>query len=226
MLAFTDGISLKPMVSSKDHKRAFDNNLGPNTGGMGTISPNPYYTPEIAEICRKTIFEPTVAAMNSEGRTFKGCLYFGLMITPDGPKVIEYNARFGDPETQVVLPVLKTDLVDIIEAVIDERLSHLDIEWKNEKAACVVMASGGYPVAYKKGMKISGLDDDGQIDGAIVYHAGTKYENGQFYTNGGRVLGVTALGETLDEALERAYSAVEKISFNEAHYRTDIGKIV
>ncbi len=226
VLAFTDGISLKPMVSSKDHKRAFDNNLGPNTGGMGTISPNPYYTPEIAEICRKTIFEPTVAAMNSEGRTFKGCLYFGLMITPDGPKVIEYNARFGDPETQVVLPVLKTDLVDIIEAVIDERLSHLDIEWKNEKAACVVMASGGYPVAYKKGMKISGLDDDGQIDGAIVYHAGTKYENGQFYTNGGRVLGVTALGETLDEALERAYSAVEKISFNEAHYRTDIGKIV
>ncbi len=226
VLAFTDGISLKPMVSSKDHKRAFDNNLGPNTGGMGTVSPNPYYTPEIAEICRKTIFEPTVAAMNSEGRTFKGCLYFGLMITPDGPKVIEYNARFGDPETQVVLPVLKTDLVDIIEAVIDERLSHLDIEWKNEKAACVVMASGGYPVAYKKGMKISGLDDDGQIDGAIVYHAGTKYENGQFYTNGGRVLGVTALGETLDEALERAYSAVEKISFNEAHYRTDIGKIV
>lgn len=226
VLAFTDGISLKPMVSSKDHKRAFDNNLGPNTGGMGTISPNPYYTPEIAEICRKTIFEPTVAAMNSEGRTFKGCLYFGLMITPDGPKVIEYNARFGDPETQVVLPVLKTDLLDIIEAVIDERLSHLNIEWKDEKAACVVMASGGYPVAYKKGMKITGLDDDGQIDGAIVYHAGTKYENGQFYTNGGRVLGVTALGETLDEALEKAYSAVEKISFNEAHYRTDIGKIV
>ena len=224
VLAFTDGISLKPMVSSKDHKRAFDNNLGPNTGGMGTISPNPYYTPEIAEICRKTIFEPTVAAMNSEGRTFKGCLYFGLMITPDGPKVIEYNARFGDPETQVVLPVLKTDLLDIIEAVIDERLSHLNIEWKDEKAACVVMASGGYPVAYKKGMKITGLDDDGQIDGAIVYHAGTKYENGQFYTNGGRVLGVTALGETLDEALEKAYSAVEKISFNEAHYRTDIGR--
>ena len=224
VLAFTDGIALKPMVSSKDHKRAYDNDEGLNTGGMGTISPNPYYTDEIAEICRKTIFEPTVSAMNSENRTFKGCLYFGLMITPDGPKVIEYNARFGDPEAQVVLPRLKTDLVDIIEAVIDEKLSQVNIEWSTEATACVVMASGGYPLAYKKGIEITGLDENGQIEGATVYHAGTKYENGKFYTNGGRVLGITASGSTLDAALEKAYSAVEKISFEGAHYRTDIGK--
>ncbi len=225
VLAFTDGKTLKPMVSSKDHKRAYDNDEGLNTGGMGTISPNPYYTDEIAEICRKTIFEPTVAAMNSENRTFKGCLYFGLMITPDGPKVIEYNARFGDPEAQVVLPRLKTDFVDIIEAVIDGRLDEINIEWSEEATACVVMASGGYPLAYKKGIEIKGLDDNGQIDGATVYHAGTKYENGKFYTNGGRVLGITASGKTLDEALNKAYAAVEKISFDNAHYRRDIGKI-
>lgn len=224
VLAFTDGIALKPMVSSKDHKRAYDNDEGLNTGGMGTISPNPYYTDEIAEICRKTIFEPTVAAMNSENRTFKGCLYFGLMITPDGPKVIEYNARFGDPETQVVLPRLKTDLVDIIEAVIDGKLSQLNIEWSDEATACVVMASGGYPLAYKKGLEISGLDENGQVSGATVYHAGTKLENGKFLTNGGRVLGVTASGKTLDAALEKAYSAVSRISFEGAHYRKDIGK--
>ena len=224
VLAFTDGIALKPMVSSKDHKRAYDNDEGLNTGGMGTISPNPYYTDEIAEICRKTIFEPTVAAMNSENRTFKGCLYFGLMITPDGPKVVEYNARFGDPEAQVVLPRLKTDLVDIIEAVIDEKLSQLNIEWSNDATACVVMASGGYPLSYKKGMEITGLDEDGQVEGATVYHAGTKYENGKFYTNGGRVLGITASGKTLDEALEKAYAAVGRISFEGAHFRTDIGK--
>ena len=217
VLAFTDGIALKPMVSSKDHKRAYDNDEGLNTGGMGTISPNPYYTDEIADICMKTIFEPTVAAMNSENRTFKGCLYFGLMITPDGPKVIEYNARFGDPETQVVLPRLKTDLVDIIEAVIDGKLSQLNIEWTNEATACVVMASGGYPLAYKKGIEINGLDENGQVSGATVYHAGTKLENGKFLTNGGRVLGVTASGKTLDAALEKAYAAVEKISFEGAH---------
>lgn len=224
VLAFTDGIALKPMVSSKDHKRAYDNDEGLNTGGMGTISPNPYYTDEIAEICRKTIFEPTVAAMNSENRTFKGCLYFGLMITPDGPKVIEYNARFGDPETQVVLPRMKTDLVDIIEAVIDERLSHIDIKWSDEATACVVMASGGYPLAYKKGLEITGLDENGQVEGAEVFHAGTKLEHGKFLTNGGRVLGVTGKGKTLDEALDKAYSAVRKISFENVHYRTDIGK--
>ncbi len=225
VLAFTDGISLKPMVSSKDHKRAYDNDEGLNTGGMGTISPNPFYTPEIAEVCRRTIFEPTVAAMNSENRTFKGCLYFGLMLTPDGPRVIEYNARFGDPETQVVLPRLKTDLVDIIEAVIDGKLSQLQIEWSEEATACVVMASGGYPLSYPKGLEISGLDENGQVPGATVYHAGTKYENGRFVTSGGRVLGVTASGATLQEALEKAYRAVGKISFEGAHYRTDIGKI-
>lgn len=224
VLAFTDGISLVPMVSSKDHKRAYDNDEGLNTGGMGTISPNPYYTPEVAEICRKTIFEPTVAAMNCENRTFKGCLYFGLMITPDGPKVIEYNARFGDPEAQVVLPRLKTDLVDIIEAVIDERLSQLKIEWRDEATACVVMASGGYPLAYQKGLEITGLDENGQLPGVQVFHAGTKLEKGKFYTNGGRVLGITASGKTLDEALDKAYAAVRKVSFEGAHYRTDIGR--
>lgn len=224
VLAFTDGKCVKPMVSSKDHKRAYDNDEGLNTGGMGTISPNPHYTDEIAEKCMETIFKPTIEAMNKEGRTFKGCLYFGLMITPDGPKVIEYNARFGDPEAQVVLPRLKTDLVDICEAVIDQKLSDLDIEWKDGAAACVVMASGGYPVAYKKGIEMFGMDEKGQVDGAIVYHAGTKYENGKFYTNGGRVLGVTATADTLDEALAKAYAAVEKISFEGAHYRKDIGR--
>lgn len=223
VLSFTDGKCVKPMVSSKDHKRALDGDKGLNTGGMGTISPNPYYTDEMAEICRKTIFEPTIDAMNKEGRTFKGCLYFGLMLTPKGPKVIEYNARFGDPETQVVLPRLETDLVDICEAVIDGTLSDIDIKWKKGAAACVVMASGGYPESYKKGIEMSGLDEKGGVEGAIVYHAGTKLENGKFYTNGGRVLGVTAVDDTLEGALKKAYEAVEKISFEGAHYRKDIG---
>lgn len=223
VLSFTDGKCVKPMVSSKDHKRALDGDKGLNTGGMGTISPNPYYTDEMAEICRKTIFEPTIDAMNKEGRTFKGCLYFGLMLTPKGPKVIEYNARFGDPETQVVLPRLETDLVDICEAVIDGTLGDLDIKWKKGAAACVVMASGGYPESYKKGIEMSGLDEKGGVEGAIVYHAGTKLENGKFYTNGGRVLGVTAVDDTLEGALKKAYEAVEKISFEGAHYRKDIG---
>lgn len=224
VLAFTDGHCVKPMVSSKDHKRAYDNDEGLNTGGMGTVSPNPYYTDALADECMKTIFVPTIEAMNKEGRPFKGCLYFGLMMTPNGPKVIEYNARFGDPEAQVVLPRLKTDLVDICEAVIDEKLSDLEIEWEGGAAACVVMASGGYPVSYKKGIEMSGLDENGGVDGAIVYHAGTKYENGKFYTNGGRVLGVTAKAATLEEALDKAYAAVKKISFEGAHYRTDIGR--
>lgn len=223
VLSFTDGKCVKPMVSSKDHKRALDGDKGLNTGGMGTISPNPYYTDEMAEICRKTIFEPTIEAMNKEGRTFKGCLYFGLMLTPKGPKVIEYNARFGDPETQVVLPRLETDLVDICEAVIDGTLGDLDIKWKKGAAACVVMASGGYPESYKKGIEMSGLNEKGGVEGAIVYHAGTKLENGKFYTNGGRVLGVTAVDDTLEGALKKAYDAVEKISFEGAHYRKDIG---
>ena len=224
VLAFTDGKCVKPMVSSKDHKRAYDNDEGLNTGGMGTISPNPYYSDEIAQVCMDTIFVPTINAMNSEGRPFKGCLYFGLMITPNGPKVIEYNARFGDPEAQVVLPRLDTDLVDICEAVIDEKLADLDIQWKDGAAACVVIASGGYPVSYEKGKVISGLDENGQVDGAIVYHAGTKFEDGNFLTNGGRVLGVTAIADNLDNALEKAYNAVSQIKFDDMHFRTDIGR--
>ncbi len=225
VLAFTDGKTVKPMVSSKDHKRAYDNDEGLNTGGMGTISPNPYYTEEIAKECYDTIFVPTIKAMEQEGRPFKGCLYFGLMLTPNGPKVIEYNARFGDPEAQVVLPRLKTDLVDICEAIIDERLADIDIQWYEGATACVVMASGGYPLAYKKGIEISGLDKNGGVDGAVVYHAGTKLENDKFLTNGGRVLGVTAKGDTLDDALNKAYTAVSKITFDNVHFRKDIGKI-
>lgn len=224
VLAFTDGKCVKPMVSSKDHKRALDGDKGLNTGGMGTISPNPFYTDALAQTCMDTIFLPTIRALQQEGRPFKGCLYFGLMLTPDGPKVIEYNARFGDPEAQVVLPRLKTDLVDILLAVREERLEEQPIEWNDGAAACVVMASGGYPGSYPKGLEITGLDENGQVDGATVYHAGTKLENGKFYTSGGRVLGVTATGATLEEALQKAYAAVEKIHFDGAHYRRDIGK--
>lgn len=224
VLAFTDGKTLKPMISSMDHKRALDGDKGLNTGGMGTISPNPYYTAEIAELCMNTIFMPTVEAMNKECRQFKGCLYFGLMLTPDGPKVIEYNSRFGDPEAQVVLTLLKSDLADIINAVIDENLDEVNIEWSNDCAACIVMASGGYPASYKKGIEMIGLDENGQVDGAVVFHAGTKYENGKFYTNGGRVIGVTSTGKTLDDALDNAYKAVSNITFDGAHYRKDIGK--
>lgn len=225
VLAFTDGKTLKPMVSSKDHKRALDGNKGKNTGGMGTISPNPSYTEELAEQCMKTIFLPTLAAMNQEGRPFQGCLYFGLMLTPDGPKVIEYNSRFGDPEAQVVLPRLKTDLVDIFEATINGTLDQLDIEWKDDACACVVLASGGYPEHYEKGKEIHGLDANGQVEGATVYHAGTVKRDGRFYTNGGRVLDVTCTGQTLDEALQKAYEAVDKISWDGMQYRHDIGRI-
>lgn len=224
VLAFTDGKCVKPMVSSMDHKRALDGDKGLNTGGMGTISPNPYYNDDVAAECMEKIFLPTINAMNAEGRPFKGCLYFGLMLTPNGPKVIEYNARFGDPETQVVLPRLKTSLLDIVEAVIDERLSDLEIEWSSEACACVVMASGGYPGSYDKGLPISGLNDGGQLDGVTVYHAGTALKDGVFLTNGGRVLGVTAVGENLESALEKAYDGVKKIHFDKAHYRTDIGR--
>ena len=225
VLAFTDGKCVRPMVSSKDHKRALDGDKGKNTGGMGTISPNPYYDEATAEECMKTIFLPTLHAMNAEGRPFKGCLYFGLMLTNDGPKVIEYNSRFGDPETQVVLPRLKTDLVDILEAVVEERLADQPIEWSPEAAACVVMASGGYPASYPKGLEITGLGPDGQLGGGVtVYHAGTARRDGKFYTEGGRVLGVTALGEDLDEALRIAYGGVSKIHFEGAHYRRDIGR--
>lgn len=223
VLAFTDGHVMCPMVSSMDHKRAYDNDVGPNTGGMGTISPSPFYTDKIAKVCMDTIFLPTMNAMNAEGRKFKGCLYFGLMLTPDGPKVIEYNSRFGDPETQVVLPRLKTDLVDIIEAVANEKLSEIDVKWSDEACACVIIASGGYPGSYEKGKLISGLDENGQLDGATVIHAGTKLEDGKFYTSGGRVLGITAKGVDLREALDRAYKSTEKVSFDGAFYRKDIG---
>ena len=225
VLSFTDGQTLVPMISSKDHKRALDNDEGLNTGGMGTIAPNPYYTPDVAERCMKEIFLPTVEAMKAEGRSFKGCLYFGLMITKDGPKVIEYNCRFGDPETQVVLPLLKTDLLTIFEAVHDERLAEIPVEFSDESAACVIMASGGYPQKYQTGYEISGLDSMGQAQGVTVYHAGTKLENGRFLTSGGRVLGVTATGKDREEALRKSYAAVAKISFQDAHYRKDIGKI-
>ena len=224
VLAFTDGKAMCPMVSSMDHKRAYDGDKGPNTGGMGTISPNPFYTQEVAQQCMERIFLPTMAAMNAEGRPFKGCLYFGLMLTPDGPKVIEYNSRFGDPETQVVLPRLQTDFSQIVEAVAQERLSELSIQWSEQASACVVMASGGYPGSYPKGIEIHGLDANGQAEGVTVYHAGTKLEDGKFLTNGGRVLGVTALGDTLEAALNKAYAAVENITFEGAMYRKDIGR--
>ena len=224
VLAFTDGKTVKPMISSMDHKRAYDNDEGLNTGGMGTIAPNPCYTDEIAAECMEKIFKPTIKAMADEGRPFKGCLYFGLMITPQGAKVVEYNCRFGDPETQVVLPLLETDLADIIESVWNENLAELDIKWSGESCACVVMASGGYPEKYETGKEIGGLDETGQCAGAYVYHAGTRLENGKFLTAGGRVLGVTATAENLQAALDKAYKAVSEISFDKAHYRRDIGK--
>ena len=216
VLSFTDGHTLVPMVSSMDHKRALDGDLGPNTGGMGTVAPNPWYTPEIAA---------TMRAMNAEGRPFRGCLYFGLMLTKDGPKVIEYNCRFGDPETQVVLPLLDTDLLEIMEATAAGRLAEVDIRWKPGSACCVILASGGYPKAYKKGLPISGLEENGQLPGepAEVFHAGTKLESGRYYTNGGRVLGITATASSLEEAVSRAYAAADRISFEGLHRRGDIG---
>ncbi len=224
VLAFTDGHVVRPMVSSMDHKRAYDNDEGPNTGGMGTIAPSPYYTPEVADRCMREIFLPTMEAMNREGCPFRGCLYFGLILTADGPRVIEYNCRFGDPETQVVLPLLQSDLFSILRAVREERLSEADITWRDGAAACVVLASGGYPKKYQTGFPITGLDADGGHAGAIVYHAGTKWQDGQYLTAGGRVLGVTGLGDTLEEAIRRAYAAAADIRFENRHYRTDIGR--
>ncbi|MDR3277331.1 MAG: phosphoribosylamine--glycine ligase [Oscillospiraceae bacterium] len=223
VLAFTDGKTVVPMLSSQDHKRAFDNDEGPNTGGMGAICPSPHYTPELAAQCMETIFRPTAEAMNREGRPFKGVLYFGLMITPDGPRVVEYNARFGDPEAQAALPLLKTDLLDIFEAVADERLGELEIEWLPGASCCVVMASGGYPGGYETGKSITGLDD--VPEDITVFHAGTRLENGEIVTNGGRVLGVTAAADSPAAARARAYEGVARVSFEKAHYRTDIGRI-
>lgn len=219
VLAFTDGKTVVPMVSSMDHKRIGDGDTGLNTGGMGTIAPNPYYTPSVADECMKKIFLPTIAAMNSEGRTFCGCLYFGLMLTPSGAKVIEYNCRFGDPETQVVLPLLKTDLLTVMQAVSEGRLGEIEVEFSDESAACVIMASGGYPEAYEKGKEIDVPSDVLPR----VYFAGAAEKNGKLYTNGGRVLGVTNVAPTLGEAIERSYADVKRIKFEGAYYRTDIG---
>ncbi|MDO5547320.1 MAG: phosphoribosylamine--glycine ligase [Eubacteriales bacterium] len=220
VLAFVDGKNLSTMPSAQDHKRAFDNDRGPNTGGMGAFSPSRFYTEDIAAECMKTIFQPTVAAMAQEGRPFCGVLYFGLMLTPRGPKVIEYNARFGDPETQAVLCRLDSDLFDIMNAVIDGKLDEMDIQWKDDAACCVVMASGGYPTAYEKGKEITGLED---VKESIVFHAGTAVKDGKIVTSGGRVLGITAAAPTLDEAIQKAYADVDKIHFDQAHFRHDIG---
>ena len=226
VLAFCDGETVVPMISAMDHKRALDGDMGPNTGGMGTIAPNPLYTTEIAKRCMNEIFLPTLRAMKALGCPFKGCLYFGLMLTALGPKVIEYNCRFGDPEAQVVLSLLESDIVEIMLACREGRLGEVDIKWKSGAAACVVLASGGYPESYQTGLPIEGLTTTGQLPGgnAVIYHAGTrKDEQGRFLTAGGRVLGVTATGVDLAQALETAYSCVGQVSFPGKHYRKDIG---
>ena len=219
VLSFSDGKTVVPMISSMDHKRAGDNDTGLNTGGMGTIAPNPYYTEDIAKICMETIFIPTIKAMNAEGRTFKGCLYFGLMLTPKGPKVIEYNCRFGDPETQVVLPLLESDLLTVMQATTNGSLSETEVKFSNGNACCVIMASKGYPQSYEKGYEMA-------IPTSVwnnVYIAGAKLENGVLKTNGGRVLGATAIGNTLEEAITNAYQIVNEIKFDNAYFRKDIG---
>lgn len=220
VLAFTDGETVIPMVSSMDHKRAGDNDTGLNTGGMGTVAPNPYYTDDVAALCMETIFEPTIQAMNAEGRTFKGCLYFGLMITPDGPKVIEYNCRFGDPETQVVLPLLQSDLLTVMQATTNGTLKDIDVRFSGGHACCVIMASKGYPTSYEKGFPM-------EIPEAVrdnVYVAGAAMKDGVLVTNGGRVLGATAVADSLETAVADAYEMVKKIQFANAYYRRDIGQ--
>ena len=222
LLAFTDGKTVKPMLSSQDHKRVYTGNLGPNTGGMGAFCPTPVYTEKVAAECMATIVRPTITAMNSEGCPFKGVLYFGLMLTSNGLRVVEYNARFGDPEAQPILAMLKTDLLTIMEAIVDERLHEIDVEWRDGYACCVVMASGGYPDSYRTGYEITGLDE--LPDDIMVFHAGTTRKNGGFITSGGRVLGVTATGESLFEASAAAYKGVARIDFERAHYRSDVGR--
>ena len=223
VLSFCDGNTVVPMVSAQDHKRAYDNDQGLNTGGMGTFSPSRIYTEDIAKECMETIFKPTVAALNAEGRQFKGIIYFGLMLTKDGPKVIEYNARFGDPETQVILPRLKSDLCEIFEACIDGTLDKLNVEWYDNAACCVVLASGGYPESYTKGYEITGLEDVKSRDDIVVFHAGTALKDGKYVTNGGRVLGITGIGKDLDDAIRIAYEGVNIVTFENVHYRKDIG---
>ncbi len=223
VLCFTDGQTIRPMVSSMDHKRAFDLDQGPNTGGMGVVAPNPYYTPEMAEICMETIFLPTLAAMRAEGCPFQGCLYFGLMLTAEGPKVIEYNCRFGDPETQAVLPLLQSDLLAVMRAVTSGTLGEMECAFSGDSSCCVVLASGGYPDRYETGKPIFGLAEAEKT--ALVYHAGTALApDGTPATAGGRVLGVTVVGETLQKAIENAYAAAGKISFEGMHLRGDIGQ--
>ena len=224
VLCFTDGEHLSPMPPSRDHKRAYDGDKGPNTGGMGAISPAPGYTPEIARRCMEEIFRPTIDALRAEGRPFRGVLYFGLMLTPDGPKVVEYNARFGDPECQAVLSLLESDLMEIFLACRNGTLDQVDVRWTDGAACCLVLASGGYPGSYQKGYPITGLDEAGET--AVVFHAGTKLDdNGDIVTNGGRVLGVTAVGDNLDEAIDGAYAAAKHIHFQDMHFRTDIGRV-
>lgn len=226
VLSYVDGKTIKPMTSAQDHKRAGDGDTGLNTGGMGTFSPSPFYTREINAYCQKHIYQPTVDAMAKEGRPFKGIIFFGLMLTADGPKVLEYNARFGDPEAQVVLPRMKTDIIEVFEACIDGTLDQVDLEFADNAAVCVVLASEGYPVHYEKGLKIEGLDSFHGKDGYYVFHAGTAKKDGEIVTNGGRVLGVTATGADLKAARANAYDAVNWISFANKYYRHDIGKAI
>ena len=226
VLTFVDGKTIKSMTSAQDHKRAGDGDTGLNTGGMGTFSPSPFYTKEVEEFCEQKIFQPTVDAMAKEGREFKGIIFFGLMLTENGPKVLEYNARFGDPETQVVLPRMKTDIVDIFEACIDGTLDQIDLEFEDNAAVCVVLASEGYPVKYEKGYEIHGLEKVKETAGYYVFHAGSALKDGKIVTNGGRVLGVTAKGEDLKAARENAYKAVDWIDFDNKYFRHDIGKAI
>ena len=226
VLSFVDGKTIKTMTSAQDHKRAKDGDQGLNTGGMGTFSPSPFYTKEVDEFCRKYVYQKTVDAMAAEGREFKGIIFFGLMLTEDGPKVLEYNARFGDPEAQVVLPRMKNDLIDVIEACIDGTLDQVDLQFEDNAAVCVVLASDGYPVAYEKGLPITGLDEFKKHEGYYCFHAGTKFDGDQIVTNGGRVLGVTAKGATLKEARANAYKATEWVQFDNKYMRYDIGKAI
>ena len=226
VLSFVDGKTIKTMTSAQDHKRAMDGDQGLNTGGMGTFSPSPFYTPEVDAFCRKYIYQPTVDAMAKEGRPFKGVIFFGLMLTEDGPKVLEYNARFGDPEAQVVLPRMKNDIVDVFEACIDGTLDQVDLQFEDNAAVCVVLASEGYPVSYEKGYPIRGLENFKDRDGYYVFHAGTKKKDGQIVTNGGRVLGVVAKGEDLKKARANAYEAIKLVEFDNKYYRHDIGKAI
>ena len=226
VLSYVDGKTIKTMTSAQDHKRAMDGDKGLNTGGMGTFSPSPFYTKEIDEYCQKHIYQPTVDAMRAEGRPFKGIIFFGLMLTEDGPKVLEYNARFGDPEAQVVLPRMKNDIIEVMEACIDGKLDEIDLQFEDNAAVCVVLASEGYPVKYEKGIPITGFENFKGKDGYYCFHAGTKLENGQIVTNGGRVLGITAKGANLKEARKNAYEATEWISFANKYMRHDIGKAI